>query len=105
MNQVERITPYDPELAKSITKEGQRIVRELTHALEDKISMNERIKELAEQAKDWAYADHDGYTAQMLFEQKFAELIVQRCTELSDLAEKNCLHPGTIIKRHFGVEE
>ena len=41
--------------------------------------MNERIKLLAEQAKDWAYADHDGYTAQMLFEQKFAELIVREC--------------------------
>jgi hypothetical protein len=41
--------------------------------------MNERIKLLADQAKDWAYADHDGYTAQMLFEQKFAELIVREC--------------------------
>jgi hypothetical protein len=43
--------------------------------------MNERILDLAIQAKDWAYADHDGYTAQMLFEQKFAELIVRECKE------------------------
>ena len=41
--------------------------------------MNERIKLLAQQAKDWAYADHDGYTAQMLFEHKFAELLIQEC--------------------------
>ena len=107
MNQVERITPYDPELAKSITKEGQRIVRELTHALEDKISMNERIKELAEQAKDWAYADHDGYTAQMLFEQKFAELIVRECAQVIKDCEKYGCHLPLEweVMEHFGVEE
>ena len=50
--------------------------------------MNERIKELARQAKDWAYADHDGYTAQMLFEQKFAELIVAECcSKLVEMGE------------------
>ena len=105
MNQVERITPYDPELAKSITKEGQRIVRELTHALEDKISMNERIKELAEQAKDWAYADHDGYTAQMLFEQKFAELIVRECCDIVHSKTDESIRVVMAIEQHFGVEE
>ena len=69
--------------------------------------MNERIKLLAEQAKDWAYADHDGYTAQMLFEQKFAQLIVAECMrlnskELSITAIERLL---PLYAEHFGVEE
>ena len=60
--------------------------------------MNERIKELAEQARDWGYAEHSGYTAQLLFEQKFAELIVRECATLAYDG------PGGILE-HFGVEE
>ena len=73
--------------------------------------MNERIKELAIQAKDWAYADHDGYTAQMLFEQKFAELIVRECAAYIDdnigYDDCNNTYPvsGGELKDHFGVEE
>jgi hypothetical protein len=90
--------------------------------------MNERILDLAIQAKDWAYADHDGYTAQMLFEQKFAELIVQECigileTEIELVKGYKSTacndfdvrwHEGKIehfaklvekSKEHFGVEE
>ena len=59
--------------------------------------MNERITLLALKASD----PKTGW----LDRQKFAELIVQRCAELSDLAEDNDLHGSTIIKRHFGVEE
>ena len=73
--------------------------------------MNERMLDLAIQAKDWAYADHDGYTAQMLFEQKFAELIVQECIDIispytvrmSRPGEKY-LHPIQEIRKNFGVE-
>lgn len=85
--------------------------------------MNERIKELVKQAKDWAYADHDGYTAQMLFEQKFAELIVKECVDVirkevslkyKDGGETEEFMGGHYassmlarvkIKHHFGVEE
>lgn len=90
--------------------------------------MNERVKELAEQAgilckprepydevnlPGMMCSDNDHYKDNFLAVRaffdggldKFAELLIQRCTELSDLAEKNCLHPATIIKRHFGVEE
>ena len=69
--------------------------------------MNERILDLAIQAKDWAYADHDGYTAQMLFEQKFAELIVRECAKIAGKAEYSdtWLEPvEDAIKKHFGVE-
>jgi hypothetical protein len=76
--------------------------------------MNERIHDLAIQAKDWAYADHVGFTAQMLFEQKFAELIIRECiSKISteqDFADQNwqCksgIHITHELMKHFGVEE
>jgi len=72
--------------------------------------MNERIQKLAEQAKDWAYADHSGYTAQLVFEEKFAELIVKECSQISKDYQRNYYesHGARIakkIKEHFGVEE
>jgi hypothetical protein len=62
--------------------------------------MNERIKELAIEA---------GYDMDMQQHQKFAELIVKKCMELT----KRCstgkgihdLFADEIIKEHFGVEE
>lgn len=70
--------------------------------------MNERIQELMSQTLDekfagtWSTMDMQDLTK---FAEKFAELLIQRCGELSDLAEDNDLHGSTIIKRHFGVEE
>jgi hypothetical protein len=70
--------------------------------------MNERMLDLAIQAKDWAYADHDGYTAQMLFEQKFAELIVRECCQFENSysgdARLVSRHYGRRIREHFGVD-
>ena len=34
----------------------------------------------------------------------FAELIIEECAKVSDQAEKQCQHPATEIKRHFGIE-
>ena len=76
--------------------------------------MNERIKELAEQAQDWADA-HAPYASEEheYFVEKFAELIVQECADLF----KNVLisvetehgHQSVMaskfIRNHFGVEE
>ena len=69
--------------------------------------MNERIKELAKEARDWGYAEHSGYTAQLLFEQKFAELIVRECI---GIVKQRWINPdedviAEEIKQHFGVEE
>jgi len=77
--------------------------------------MNERIKELAEQAGmyyrsyplDFAYSSFD--------EEKFAKLIVQECADLcmkydtcedidKPLEHRKGRHFYTIIKKHFGVE-
>ena len=81
--------------------------------------MNERIKELAEQAeqatKDHFNFDWDGTPRElfdMYFNEKFAELIVRECLtfvepmpgsgDIDDLALE-AAREG--IKQHFGVEE
>ena len=80
--------------------------------------MNERIRELAEQARKYArdyvaeckhyghYMEHNEY--ELRFEEKFAELIVEECAGLFP-AEYNTVEGkitiGKIIKAHFGVDE
>jgi hypothetical protein len=76
--------------------------------------MNERILELSEQASKWvcenepmAFDDTDLFYE--LMQEKFAELIVKECMELT----KQCstgkgihdLFADEIIAQHFGVEE
>lgn len=76
--------------------------------------MNERIRQLAEQAEIYAGelidegADYNQYPR--FYTEKFAELIVKECAEV-------CLNPNhwyedaagetfnRVIKQHFGVEE
>jgi len=79
--------------------------------------MNERIKELAEQAglslsqKDYSY-----YWVESKEDiEKFAELLIQKCVDISDDYVKgctceehvNCKHPrsaiGREIRKYFGV--
>jgi len=88
--------------------------------------MNERIKELAEQARSWAETAYKqqndqftshwdtpiGYTPSQFFEQKFAELIVQECAEVGLDSVEDGDDLDAIMKRvhnnilkHFGVEE
>ena len=74
--------------------------------------MNERIRQLAEQAgyTEGYYASDDGPWIESEFnKEKFAELIVRECAELT-LDYKNDAHyNGWLdyrdeIKKHFGVE-
>ena len=73
--------------------------------------MNERIKQLADQARikpmgsSWAYRLSDE------FEQEFARSIVQECARIADTERSNSVGCGYItktngmrIKEHFGVE-
>jgi hypothetical protein len=63
--------------------------------------MNERIKELAEQAELHL-------ELQSLKVEKFAELIVRECTGLIDSMDHSSQyfpHVADTIKQHFGVEE
>ena len=74
--------------------------------------MNERIKQLAKQAEEYAdieynASDLDWYE---LKEEKFAELIVRECSQISKDYQRNYYesHGARIakkIKEHFGVEE
>ena len=83
--------------------------------------MNERIKELAKQARDWAEVSYKnqndqftshwdnpiGYTVSQFFEQKFAELIVKECAEVADNADairQKWESIGKYVREHFGVE-
>ena len=73
--------------------------------------MNERIRELAEQA-GMNIVD-DKFSTYGKFAEKFAELIVRECiwalwTEecrTSDLASEEYTRGSNKIKQHFGVEE
>jgi len=70
--------------------------------------MNERIKQLAEQAT--SYNNSDGW---LFDKEKFAELIVRECAKSlwteechnSDLALEEFERNSAKIKEHFGVEE
>jgi uncharacterized coiled-coil DUF342 family protein len=68
--------------------------------------MNERIKELAEQAGSTHKQNlgvYQFYTDEL---EKFAELIVRECANVADLADENkCEWIGGNILTHFGVEE
>ena len=82
--------------------------------------MNERIRELAEQAKKYALDAMIKITdkEQALkaysetYDTKFAELIVEECIDIiapytvrMSRPGEECLHPIQEIKQHFGVKE
>ena len=62
--------------------------------------MNERIKQLAEQA-GMNIVD-DKFSTYGKFAEKFAELIVRECAKFCE--NKNSKLLGTMMKEHFGVE-
>lgn len=76
--------------------------------------MNERIKELVEQARKYArdyvaeckhyghYMEQNEY--ELRFEEKLAVLIVKECMELGDKALQDGKWPGDVLREHFGVE-
>ena len=75
--------------------------------------MNERIKELAEQARDYAddcfgrfskSSDVVGWN--VLYNEKFAELIVRECADCVDFYTSDGNGPASdVILNHFGVKE
>ena len=76
--------------------------------------MNERIRELAEQAKEHADTYGDRYDPIWfhMYNEKFAELIVRECLKIveptEDSGDEWCVTlKGTAqeIKEHFGVEK
>jgi hypothetical protein len=82
--------------------------------------MNERIKELAKQARAWAETafkhQHEkftshwdnpvGYTVTQFFEQKFAELIVAECyLWAKENGGLGCEEDFEALKEHFGLDK
>jgi len=72
--------------------------------------MNERIRELAKQATEYANEQNElhgvGYV--ITFKEKFAELIVKECAEVADNADatrEKWQSIGKFVREHFGVKE
>ena len=76
--------------------------------------MNERIRELAVQAGNYAYnmnPEQDSYgraANPRKFQQdrdtKFAEMIIRECADIADTHDCNLALNGDSIRTHFGVE-
>jgi hypothetical protein len=76
--------------------------------------MNERIKELAYQAEQYAYTDNVGMQCQLWrdkFQTKFAELIVRECIKIvqpepydGDAMTASLNAKVKQLKQHFGVK-
>jgi hypothetical protein len=76
------------------------------------MAMNERIKELAEQATTIEYGVDNGFDRVSFDKEKFAELIVRECVsiahpKLNDVGEwaAGMRLVQKRLKEHFGVEE
>ena len=78
--------------------------------------MNERIRELAEQAENYAAEQNDkfGVSYKKTYNEKFAELIVQECSSILrkeadsnwEGREERLLNAmANWIEKHFGVEQ
>ena len=77
--------------------------------------MNERIQELAEQANELDYETFDEFNHKTVRhykfnKQKFAELIIRECAELTLDHKNDDYYAGWLdyrdeIRRHFGVDE
>lgn len=66
--------------------------------------MNERIKELAEQAEVYSSMWTGDEKREALLE-KFAELIIQECIKVADNNFNKGFCPvGVYIKQHFGIK-
>lgn len=68
--------------------------------------MNERIKELEKLATPRCYDETGCYIGNRFDVEKFAQLIIQRCCEISDKVERADLPvvASKFVKAHFGVE-
>ena len=72
--------------------------------------MNERIKELAEQANELDYETFDEYNHKTVQhykfnKEKFAELIVRECAEYAEHELDMAGYKKKFMLKHFGVEE
>ena len=69
--------------------------------------MNQRIKELAEQARQHFPKTETSGEFWVFDEQKFAELIVEECTTVIDrnLFQNIGWNTSRAVRRHFGIDQ
>jgi hypothetical protein len=72
--------------------------------------MNERILKLVAEARQYAWENETHWSAnaerEALFEQKFAELLIQQCIQaVKNVGGYNEDYHMNAIKKYFGVEE
>ena len=73
------------------------------YAVKLKPKMNERIRQLADEAEEFVEKNSLKSWASVEFEQKFAELIVQECSNfLKDTLDDH--FAAEQLEEHFGVE-
>ena len=48
--------------------------------------------------------EHGNWCNYLFNEELFAELLIQKCMQLSDQALKNNKQPSNVIKKHFGIK-
>ena len=73
-------------------------------------TMNERIKQLIEQATTIEHGVDNGFDRVTFDKEKFAELIVRECIDIVSpyairMENFDGGHPIADLKKHFGVEE
>jgi hypothetical protein len=66
--------------------------------------MNERIRELADQAELTIRTSTGTYMSHPEFNKKFAELIVQECANYITEYYPHSRYEAFYMKKHFGVE-
>jgi hypothetical protein len=66
--------------------------------------MNERIRELVEQATTYIEPTSNSGEGWIFDKVKFAELIVKKCAMIGNYAHDGGEYPGPMIKDYFGVE-
>ena len=66
--------------------------------------MNERIRQLAEQAGLTTVADVYLMKKYMPNEVKFAELIVRECADIATMSQHQWASAGSYVLEHFGVK-
>ena len=68
--------------------------------------MNERIKKLADEAHEFAHDTIEyGQDFGEIWNQKFAELIINRCADIGERYADGNYEVRNQILEHFGVEE
>ena len=74
--------------------------------------MNERIKELSVQAEEWVsnefhrlFLENINPDRKVLFDEKFAELIVRKCADIMDGRDENGnAKDGQYLLTQFGID-